>query len=353
MRRDEVIRAVCVAVLMGTASIGCSDESMASRQGIDPLAMQPAAPPPDSTTAGMPAAPITTPNTDVGAMTPPVTDPLPVTPDPVTPPADPMTPAMDGEGMGEAGMGAMPDPAMSGSCRPADSVDADGPYTPTHIEDGHGGSWVFYPEELGADGMTHPVFVWGPGAGTGPSNYRDHLNRLASHGFVVISQPSSGSGGPETAELDWLLGENDNSSSPFYQKLDPNRVGMGGHSLGSLTTMAMADDPRLSLYVLVCGGCMSGRGGCGAADIHGPTVILGGDGDIGTPNYDADYEEIQSPVVFLTKDSTGHIDCARNNLSPWVAFMRWQFCGEDQWQPDFFDGGEYCSSPWECRSKNF
>lgn len=245
--------------------------------------------------------------------------------------------------------------APQGACAPASSVDEDGPFTPTHIENGgaRGTSWVFYPKELGRDGMLHPVFNWGPGAGTGPREYTDHLNRLASHGFVVISQPSSGNGDTERASLTWLLAENERAGSDFYQKLDPTKVGAGGHSLGALTTMAMADDDRLGLYVLVCGGCMSGRGGCGAADIHAPTVILGGDTDTGTPNFEGDYAEITAPVVFLTKSNTGHIACARNNLAPWVAFMRWQLCGEDAWKPKFLAGGEFCSSPWTCKSKGF
>ena len=73
-----------------------------------------------------------------------------------------------------------------------------------------------------------------------------------------------------------MIAQNDKSGSPFYQKLDTKKVGAGGHSKGSLTTMAMAKDPRLSLYVLVCGGSFGASGGAGAADIHGPTVILGG-----------------------------------------------------------------------------
>jgi hypothetical protein len=258
-----------------------------------------------------------------------------------------------GDPMG--GMGGAGGTMASSSCEPTDSVDADGPFTPTHLENGgeSGSSWVYYPEDLGRNGMKHPIFNWGPGAGTGPSNYLDHLNRLASHGFVVISQPSSGSGTTEKASLDWLIAENDRADSVFYQKLDTTKVGAGGHSLGALTTMAMAGDERLTTYVLVCGGCMSGNGGCGAADIHGPTVILGGDTDIGTPNFEGDYEEITSPVVFLTKDGTDHIQCARNNLSPWVAFMRWHLCGEEKWKPKFMDGGDYCATPWECKSKGF
>ncbi len=258
----------------------------------------------------------------------------------------------DSGGAGGAG-GAAGSTPMTGNYPPAMSVDADGPFKPTHIMNGgmSGGSWVFYPMELGMGGMKHPIFNWGPGAGTGPDRYVYHLNRLASHGFVVISQRSSGSGTTEKASLDWLIAQNDKMDSPFYQKLDTSKVGAGGHSLGSLTTMAMAADPRLNLYVLVCGGCMSGRGGCGAADIHGPTIILGGDTDIGTPNYDADFDEIKSPVVFVIKDGTDHIQCARNNLAPWVAFMRWQWYGEEKYKPDFLMNGAYCKTPWECRSK--
>jgi hypothetical protein len=198
--------------------------------------------------------------------------------------------------------------------------------------------------------MKHPVFNWGPGAGTGPKEYTDHLNRLASHGFVVISQPSSGTGADEVPALDWLIAQNDKSGSPFYQKLDTKKVGAGGHSKGALTTMKMSKDPRLTLYILVCGG---GSGNSGAGDIHGPTVILGGDTDIGTPNFEGDYTQIKSPVVFLTKNGTDHIACARNNLAPWTGFMRWQFYGEEKWKPYFFEGGEYCKTPWKCKSKGF
>jgi hypothetical protein len=244
------------------------------------------------------------------------------------------------------------------SCGPAaDTVDPEvgpGPWKPAHVErtGPSGASWIFYPENLGAEGLKHPVFDWGPGAGTGPSNYVDHLNHLASHGFVIISQPSTNSG---TDALDWILAENEKSGSMWYQKLDTARVGQGGHSMGALLTMSESKDPRLNMYILVCGGCMSGNGGCGAADIHGPTVILGGVGEGGTVNFEGDYEEVsKAPIVFVTKEDTDHIYCARNNLAPWTAFMRMYWCGEEaKYKKDFMMGGVYCSNPWECKSKMF
>ena len=36
--------------------------------------------------------------------------------------------------------------------------------------------------------------------------------------------------------LDWILAENDRADSELFQKLDAAHVGMGGHSLGSVST---------------------------------------------------------------------------------------------------------------------
>jgi hypothetical protein len=257
--------------------------------------------------------------------------------------------------MSGAGGGTAP---AAGSCGPATTVSAadlgnvmmGGPWTPMHVESTgpNGSSWVYYPEGLGEGGVKHPVFQWGPGAGTGPSNYLDHLNLLASQGFVIISQPSTQSG---KAALDWILEENDKMGSMWYQKLDPDRVGRGGHSMGALQSLSESNDPRLKLSVLVCGGA---GGGSGAANMSYPTIFLGGEGEGGTANFRGDYAEVTGLSIFVTKTSTDHIACARNNLAPWVAFMRWQFCGEEQWKAEFEPDGTYCKSPWlACMTKNF
>jgi hypothetical protein len=227
-----------------------------------------------------------------------------------------------------------------------------GPWTPTMKASSgpSGSSTLFYPMDLGKDGVLHPVFHWGCGAGSQPSQYADHLNLLASHGIVVIANASGSQ--PGKASLDWILAENDKMGSMFYKKLDPNRVGTGGHSLGALETFQNAADPRLKLYVLVCGGA---NGGTGAADIHGPSIFLGGEGEGGTTNFRGDYAEVtKAPSVFVTKTSTDHIACARNNLAPWVAFMRWNFCGEEKYKAEFMPNGTYCKSPWlACMTKGF
>jgi hypothetical protein len=253
-------------------------------------------------------------------------------------------------GVGTMSGGAPANPPSSGGFPAADTVDitmGPGPFKPMHVErmGPMGNSWIFFPAELGRDGLKHPVFQWGPGAGTGPMEYTDHLNHLASHGFVIICQPSTMSG---KDALDWMLQQNEKSDSMFYQKLDPMKVGRGGHSMGSFQTFSEAADPRLTLYVLVCGG----GGGANAAQIHAPTIILGGDSDFATSGYNQDFERITKPVVFLIKSGTDHIACARNNLAPWTAFMRWHWYGEEaKYKSGFLDGGIYCKAPWTCKSK--
>jgi hypothetical protein len=224
-----------------------------------------------------------------------------------------------------------------------------GQFMPAHVENTgpNGSSWIFHPAELGKDGLKHPVFQWGPGAGTGPVDYEEHLSLLASHGFVIISQASTQSG---REALDWILAENDKEGSMWHQKLDPMRVGRGGHSMGALQSMSEADDDRLTLYVLVCGGA---GGGGGADDIDEPTIILGGEGLGDTTNFEGDYAEMTGPSVFIRHGNTSHILCARDNMAPWVAFMRWQFCGEEKWKKEFEAGGTYCMGAWaECETKN-
>lgn len=120
--------------------------------------------------------------------------------------------------------------------------------------------------------------------------------------------------------------------------------------MGSFQTFSQAADPRLTLYILVCGG----GGGANAANIHAPTLILGGDDDFATSGFNQDYERITKPVVFLIKNGTDHVACARQNLAPWTAFMRWYWYGEEaKYKADFMDGGIYCKSPWTCKSKGF
>jgi hypothetical protein len=245
---------------------------------------------------------------------------------------------------------------------PVDSTDADGPFktAPEDLASGPSGtSGVFRPAELGKDGLKHPIFIWSCGGGTAPNSYIWHFNRIASHGFVVVADdpPTPATGAKLIASMDWIIKENDRKDSIFYQKLDTTKIGIGGHSMGSLNTLIAGSDPRVGTTVNVCGG--SGSGTTGAAKYHAPALYLGEVNEGGTANFDADFAATPSPEIFLIHESTNnnlndHIMCARDNMPAWIAWLRWILAGESNRKPDFFDGGAYCKSPWaECRNKNW
>lgn len=94
---------------------------------------------------------------------------------------------------------------------------------------------------------------------------------LASRGFVVAAPPhpgnqvydfpSCGTGPAQVASfqerpvdvkytLDWMLAATADPDSPFFGAVDPDRVGMMGHSFGGLTTfLAATTDPRYKVAV--------------------------------------------------------------------------------------------------------
>jgi predicted dienelactone hydrolase len=119
-----------------------------------------------------------------------------------------------------------------------------------------------------ADGLSHlPLVLFSHGSCGFQEQSIFLTSTLASYGFVVAAPPHPGN---STAEIltcgtqaavqdsfdnrpadiifviDSLLALNDDPTSFFYQTIDPNRIGMSGHSYGGLTTLRVgAMDPRV------------------------------------------------------------------------------------------------------------
>ncbi|MFX1236630.1 MAG: hypothetical protein ACFFAS_04130 [Promethearchaeota archaeon] len=102
---------------------------------------------------------------------------------------------------------------------------------------------IFYPEDLGRDGMKHPLVIWGDGTTAYPYIYGGLLRHLASHGFIVIgpNDPRTRSGDTMIAAMNLIITQNDNSSSPFYQKIDITKICVMGHSQGASTTLLLGE----------------------------------------------------------------------------------------------------------------
>lgn len=249
-----------------------------------------------------------------------------------------------------------PEPPLPGTTLPpVFSVSSDGPYATT-IERNTGprrSGWVVRPTNLGADGVKHPILIWGPGAGTGPSSYEFHLRRIASHGFVVYSQTSTSSGREVTAAIDWLVSQNSQARSPYNQKLNTDRIAAGGHSRGSIATFAIADDVRLTTTIHVAGGSFDGNG---SRKLHKPAAYICAQNDASaTSNCRRDYRNTSRvPVWFTVMSGSGHTSAARDGLPMIVAWLRWHLAGEDDRRSMFIGANcDYCGRGYDTQYKNW
>lgn len=215
-----------------------------------------------------------------------------------------------------------------GSLPPVSDVTKPGPYAVT-IDRSAGprrNGWLVYPANAGQDGVDHPIFIWGPGAGSTPSDYEDMLRQWASHGFVVYSEVSSSDGSYMVNALNWLQAQNSNPAHPLYQDLDLSEVAFGGHSRGSLGTFDVADEPRLSTTIHVAGGSFDGRG---PSNLRKPALYIGGDRDFATSNMERDYRNTRVPVWFNILNNTDHIYATRNGQHIITAWLRWHLGDEE------------------------
>jgi hypothetical protein len=228
-----------------------------------------------------------------------------------------------------------------------------GPFAVT-VEMGTGpnGGWVVRPTDLGKDGLLHPLFTWGCGAGSQPSQYRDHLTRWASHGFVIEAHASTGDGTDHVKAIDWLIAENAKSGSKLYQKLDITKIASGGHSQGSVSTFAMADDERLTTTIHVAGGSFDGKG---PDKLKHPTAyICGADDASATGNAQRDYEGTTVPVFFTIMDGVNHIYAAREGMGAVLGWLRWHLAGETERKGMFIGSNcQFCMGKFKSMSKNW
>ncbi len=95
---------------------------------------------------------------------------------------------------------------------------------------------IWYPADLGAGGVVHPVITWGNGTMAHPREYAYLLSHLASWGFVVIAadRTDTGTGIQMLDALRYLAGQNGEPNSIFRGKIDTAATGAAGHSQGGL-----------------------------------------------------------------------------------------------------------------------
>ena len=82
----------------------------------------------------------------------------------------------------------------------------------------------------------YPLIVVVNGSNTAALNYEPYFERLASWGFVVVGNDDrqAGTGISTSLTLDYMLEQNQNSDSLFYEKIDVQNIGIAGYSQGGV-----------------------------------------------------------------------------------------------------------------------
>ncbi|MEV6823853.1 hypothetical protein [Amycolatopsis sp. NPDC051102] len=182
---------------------------------------------------------------------------------------------------------------------------------------------VYRPADPAAVRGRLPVVVFGNGACRHTSN--DELltveTLLAAHGFVVVAvggfdEPAlTENGSPEpkviTDAITWAERENGRRGSALWNRLDPRRIGVAGHSCGGIEALVAGADPRVkSVLSLDSGFFADGTLGYGRENLrklHTPTLFVdGGPDDVAYANSGANYDLVTVPAVRATNPAAGH-----------------------------------------------
>lgn len=93
---------------------------------------------------------------------------------------------------------------------------------------------VWYPTELESGSDTYPVVIFANGTGSTSATYKPFMEHLSSWGFIAVGNDDQNTrtGASLEATIQFLMQENKNSSSVFYQRIDLDNIGVGGHSQG-------------------------------------------------------------------------------------------------------------------------
>ena len=295
-----------------------------------------------------------------------------------------------------------------------------GPY-PATIEGDPGvpGHTIYRPEDLSSFDQKNPlpVFAWGNGACMNSNTfYAPFLAEVASQGFLVVAiGPYSAEGPPKRdgqgggmmggsmggtksaqllESLDWATAENDRKDSKYYQKLDPTKFAVAGHSCGGLQALEVAADPRVSTTLAMDSGLFeggmpkmpppkTGAPNAGAPEagapkgremrmsmpnvkkedlqkLHSPVVYIdGGKTDMAYENGEDDFTKISKvPVAIAHLDGAGH---GGTYMQPnggefgkvAVAWLKWQLKGDRTAEKMFVgsDCGLCKNTKWEYKKK--
>lgn len=238
---------------------------------------------------------------------------------------------------------------------------------------------VYRPRDMATAAQSEsklPVLVFANGGCNDTSIPHERLlAEVASHGYVVIAlgalqrtlldrELNKAPNAMMIEAIDWLGEKNSEPGSEYFQKLDLDRIAIGGQSCGGAQVLAVGADPRIKTYMMFNAGIgdmtMAEAQRESLNNLHGPVLfIVGGNSDVATANAELDYARIKHvPVAFSNLLMGGHGGTFDQEFGGSFAtvslkWLDWQLKGENE-HADIFLQNELSELPgWTMKSKNF
>ena len=230
---------------------------------------------------------------------------------------------------------------------------------------------VFVPQDLTPFNAQKPlpVLVWGNGAcANSPWEHMNFLNEIASQGYIVLAtgiipMKDEYYRGPmsrteqQIESIDWIIKQNADPTSPYYQKIDVKNICVAGMSCGGLQTLFNCADKRIKTLMICNSGLFNQQNASQAVggmpmppkeklnEIHTPIIyILGGKEDIAYENGMDDFHRIKHVPAYAANFPVGHGGTYREPHGGEftvvaLAWLNWQLKG-DMESAKLFKNGE-------------
>lgn len=101
---------------------------------------------------------------------------------------------------------------------------------------------IYFPKDMADTEQIYPMVLVVNGTGGKATKYEPQFAQLASWGFIVVGTQDKGTGSGETTiqTLNYMLQQNEDEDSIFYQKIDVENIGVTGFSQGGAATIRSA-----------------------------------------------------------------------------------------------------------------
>ncbi len=212
---------------------------------------------------------------------------------------------------------------------------------------------VYYPDNIKSSSKTYPAIVWANGTMCPPDMYDGLLKEIAEGGYIVIANGEimADDGTAQRDSIDFIIAQNSDNSSIFYEKVNTEKIGAMGHSQGGRSSVnAAATDSRIDCVLSLAGSNYDYE----AELLSTPTFFIAGSSDMIVDAgmwIEPAYEICKGPAVYASLKGAIHTRCCTNPSDYSGYAVKWF----DAWLKNdsnalatFKDGGELSKdSKWQ------